>query len=99
MTRFKKWLTPFFLFLFDSLFFLCLRNMWVLFTCIVLWPLSYLKSCPLEQLCNLGLINLCSVNTNYNFFVLIVVPEPQLDTFIACKARNRFVSLRLADRL
>ncbi|KAK9182169.1 hypothetical protein WN944_025312 [Citrus x changshan-huyou] len=26
-----------------------------------------------------------------------MVPEPQLDTFIACKARNRFVSLRLAD--
>lgn len=26
-----------------------------------------------------------------------MVPEPQLDTFIACKARNRFVSLGLAD--
>lgn len=26
-----------------------------------------------------------------------MVPEPQLDTFIACKARNSFVSLRLAD--
>ncbi|KAK0598296.1 hypothetical protein LWI29_033440 [Acer saccharum] len=25
------------------------------------------------------------------------VPEPQLDTFVACKSSNRFVSLRLVD--